>query len=89
MLLIKYLILIFSIRSCNGEIFDFVNVVGNFLGYNSKDQDIDGDSKFENKIPYEVSTLDENFIAEAAKLSGTTLSQLDSCQHRVSDFEMP
>lgn len=84
MLSINYLVLIFLIHSCSGEIFGFVNMVSNFLGYNSKDQDVDADSKFENKIPYEVSRLDENFITEAAKLSGMTLSQLDSCQHRVS-----
>ncbi|XP_023025731.1 protein brambleberry [Leptinotarsa decemlineata] len=38
---------------------------------------------YNQKIPYEVSTTDEKFLSEAAKLTGVALTDLDSCQQRV------
>ncbi|KAG5862206.1 hypothetical protein JTB14_014632 [Gonioctena quinquepunctata] len=41
------------------------------------------DEIYNQKVPYEVSTIDEKFLSEAAKLTGVALTDLDSCQQRV------
>lgn len=60
---------------------DYIKSVGEYFGYTQKNKIVE--NGFNNRIPYEVSTADEKFISEAAKLTGLTLSDLDSCQHRV------
>lgn len=62
---------------------DYFQKIGRYFGYNSDNQ-VEVGSTYNNRIPYEVTTEDEKFIAEAAKLTGVALSELDSCQHRVS-----
>ncbi|CAH0557887.1 unnamed protein product [Brassicogethes aeneus] len=60
---------------------DYVSSLGEYFGYKQEqEENVEG---FEQKIPYEVSTIDEKFLNEAAKLTGVALSELDSCQHRV------
>lgn len=52
---------------------------------NKKNVDINN-GVIDQNIPYEVATIDEKFINEAAQLTGLALSELDSCQHRVNFF---
>ncbi|CAG9859936.1 unnamed protein product [Phyllotreta striolata] len=77
--LIAYLLIFININLVLCNIFQ---TVGNYLGFKTQDNEVETDL-FELKVPYEVSTIDENFIKEAAKLTGLALSELDSCQHRV------
>jgi len=37
-------------------------------------------------VPFEVATEDEKFLQEAQKYTSLKLSDLDTCQHRVSIF---
>ncbi|XP_019867205.1 protein brambleberry [Aethina tumida] len=61
---------------------NYVKNIGEYFGYKQGENEI-SESEFHQRIPYEVSTVDEKFISEAAKLTGVALSELDSCQHRV------
>lgn len=79
---VAYLILqIIYQASALGSVTDYLKSVGEYFGYHQTN-DLN-ENEFNNKIPYEVSTADEKFISEAAKLTGLALSELDSCQHRV------
>lgn len=62
---------------------NYVTGIKNYFGITSQPDEEDIEI-FQRKVPYEVSTIDEKFITEAAKLTGVVLSELDSCQHRVS-----
>ncbi|KAK9870481.1 hypothetical protein WA026_008039 [Henosepilachna vigintioctopunctata] len=64
----------------HGGFNDYIKDIREYFGY-SGTKHIKED--FTHNIPYEVSSLDEKFISEAAKLTGVALSQLDSCQQRV------
>lgn len=64
-----------------GSVGDYLKSVGEYFGYPQK-KDLN-ENEYNNRIPYEVSSTDEKFISEAAKLTGLALSELDSCQHRV------
>lgn len=62
----------------------FVNAFSFFNGQNSDTKElIDYDQKY---VPYELSLTDEKFIEEAIKLTGVDKSELDKCQHRVSNI---
>ncbi|XP_044751710.1 protein brambleberry-like [Coccinella septempunctata] len=58
---------------------DYIKDWGRYFGYGESEKIDD----FNQNIPYEVATMDEKFISEAAKLTGVALSELDSCQQRV------
>ncbi|XP_064212659.1 protein brambleberry isoform X2 [Tribolium castaneum] len=60
---------------------DYVKTIGSYFTFTEPESDSVGE--FVQRIPYEVSTVDEKFISEAAKLTGVALSELDSCQQRV------
>ncbi|KAJ8920677.1 hypothetical protein NQ315_004816 [Exocentrus adspersus] len=63
---------------------DYISSVGNYFGLHSEEKDDNVDLEpYNRKIPYEVSTTDEKFLNEAAKLTGVALSELDFCQQRV------
>lgn len=66
----------------NASLTSYFQQLGKYFGYGdtagSEIEDF-----YNKRIPYEVSTADEKFISEAAKLTGLALSELDSCQHRV------
>lgn len=81
-IIVVYLILqtIYQVNAL-GSVTDYLKSVGEYFGY-SQHKNLN-ENEFTNKIPYEVSTADEKFISEAAKLTGLALSELDSCQHRV------
>ncbi|XP_057651120.1 protein brambleberry-like isoform X1 [Diorhabda carinulata] len=57
--------------------------IGKYLGYSQQQNNGEGTEIYQQSIPYEVSTTDESFIKEAAKLTDLALSELDTCQHRV------
>lgn len=65
----------------------YVKNIGEYFGYKQGENEI-SESEFHQRIPYEVSTVDEKFISEAAKLTGVALSELDSCQHRVKFYSL-
>lgn len=69
----------------NALINDYIFKISGYLGYNSAGKnEIDSKSnEFDQNVPYEVSIIDQKFISEAAKLTGVSLSELDSCQQRV------
>lgn len=72
-------ILLMCVGSLNASIYDYLP---NFVK-TEKPREISND-EIDQNIPYEVATMDEKFINEAALLTGLALSELDSCQHRVS-----
>lgn len=78
-------ILIFCfIALCTGAVFsDYINSIGSYFGFHNENND-DSVEIYNQKIPYEVSTTDERFLNEAAKLTGVALTELDSCQQRVT-----
>ncbi|KAB0804700.1 hypothetical protein PPYR_01670 [Photinus pyralis] len=76
----------FILLLCNGsncQLLDYLKSVGTYFGYVPKQEPRSNDEFLNQVVPYEVSQSDENFISEAAKLTGVALSALDSCQHRV------
>ncbi|KAK5646978.1 hypothetical protein RI129_005442 [Pyrocoelia pectoralis] len=76
----------FILLLCNNyncQLFDYLKSVGKYFGYEGKEIQEWNDEILNQVIPYEISQSDENFISEAAKLTGVALSALDSCQHRV------
>lgn len=76
-------ILLHVLLYAKAEFSDYFSAVSEFLGLGQKNDGYTG-GVIEQQIPYEVSVADEKFIHEAAKLTGVALSELDSCQHRVS-----
>ncbi|XP_076270203.1 protein brambleberry-like isoform X2 [Rhynchophorus ferrugineus] len=79
------LLFIFHLYLISASFTYYINKVTRFLGYkeNTEDEINKSVEKFIEKIPYEVSVADEKFISEAVKLTGVSLSELDSCQQRV------
>lgn len=77
-----YILSIFFI-STNALLNDYINGFKSYFGISYQTVEEDPNDVFLRKVPYEVSTIDEKFISEAAKLTGVVLSELDSCQHRV------
>lgn len=75
--------LLFFIVTTEAFINDYISGIKNYFGIHNQYEEEVTDI-YERKIPYEVSTTDEKFISEAAKLTGVVLSELDSCQHRVT-----
>lgn len=65
---------------------DYVKSIGSYFLFEKHTENNDLE-EFPQKIPYEVSIVDEKFISEAAKLTGVALSELDSCQQRVSKHQ--
>ncbi|KAJ8969351.1 hypothetical protein NQ317_016136 [Molorchus minor] len=86
MRLIQCFILIFFylcfLVTVDAGLSDYINNIGAYFGY-SKQISYDDGEVFSQRIPYEVSTVDDKFLAEAAKLTGVALSELDTCQQRV------
>lgn len=82
----KILILCLLVMGTDAFLNDYVSGIKSYLGMNNEHLDEDNDEVFQRKVPYEVSTIDEKFLSEAAKLTGVVLSELDSCQHRVRNF---
>lgn len=72
------------ISTTNSSFSDYINGIRDYLGFYQKTEDDSTYLVYNRKIPYEVSTVDEKFISEAAKLTGIALSELDSCQYRVN-----
>ncbi|RZC38000.1 brambleberry-like, partial [Asbolus verrucosus] len=60
---------------------DYVKTIGSYFSFQEPENQVSGE--YTQKIPYEVSTVDEKFISEAAQLTGVALTELDSCQQRV------
>lgn len=78
----KVFFLFFFIGTSESFLNNYISGIKNYFGFhNQYEQEIT--DIYERKVPYEVSTTDEKFISEAAKLTGVVLSELDSCQHRV------
>lgn len=80
------LLIVYIFCDVNGIFLDYVKNIGASLGlpnYSSVEDHETAVEGFDNEIPYEVSLTDEKFIAEAIKLTGVAVSELDSCQHRV------
>lgn len=77
------LFLLTILVSANAQFNNYFQQLGRYFGY-GKTSDLEVKDIYAKRIPYEVSTADERFIAEAAKLTGVALTELDSCQHRVS-----
>ena len=69
---------VFQTQRVESSLIDYVK---NYFNYEEPETDV---GEFAQRIPYEVSTVDEKFISEAAKLTGVALSELDSCQQRVN-----
>lgn len=63
---------------------DYFKQISEYFGY-GQTSDLQAED-FYNRIPYEVSAVDEKFISEAAKLTGVVLSELDTCQQRVPNL---
>lgn len=80
-LLLVSIFLFFQTRQVQTGFTDYVKTIGSY--FTSKEPENDPGGEFIQRIPYEVSTVDERFISEAAKLTGVALSELDSCQQRV------
>lgn len=79
-----YLILSVTVLvKVDASLSDYFTSVGEFFGY-AKTKDLKTGDVYQKRIPYEVTAVDQKFISEAAKLTGIALSDLDSCQHRVS-----
>lgn len=82
---LRIFIIYLLILSIEAFLNDYISGIKNYLGiHNQPKEDIT--DIYQPKVPYEVSTADEKFISEAAKLTGAVLSELDSCQHRVIKF---
>ncbi|XP_028131552.2 protein brambleberry-like isoform X2 [Diabrotica virgifera virgifera] len=63
---------------------NWIKDIGTFLSFQQEQPENNENLEiYQQKIPYEISTADENFLKEAAKLTDLVLSELDSCQHRV------
>lgn len=65
----------------------YFNSIGEYFGYRNPRQDAAVNDEFMHRIPYEVDTMDEKFLNEAASLTGVALSELDNCQQRVNKKE--
>lgn len=87
MLLKSVILFIIYINLTNGQLSVYFNSIGEYFGYKNTKQNVDNDD-FTQRIPYEVSTIDEKFINEAASLTGVALSELDSCQQRVTQLQI-
>lgn len=79
------LFLLTFLVSANAQFSSYFQQLSKYFGY-GETSDLESKDIYTKRIPYEVSTADEKFIAEAAKLTDVALSELDSCQHRVSVF---
>ncbi|XP_072376483.1 protein brambleberry-like [Diabrotica undecimpunctata] len=63
---------------------NWIKDIGTFLSFKQEHPENNENLEiYQQKIPYEISSTDENFLKEAAKLTDLVLSELDSCQHRV------
>lgn len=65
---------------------EYMKGMSSFFGFNKEESTKTPSDEFNGEILYEVSTIDEKFISEAAKLTGVALSELDKCQQRVYSF---
>lgn len=77
------LFLLTILVSAEAQLSNYFQQLGKYFGYGGETNDLETKDIYANRIPYEVSTADEKFISEAAKLTGVALSELDLCQHRV------
>lgn len=78
-----YYICFYFVLNSHLALGNWITDIGKYFGY-SQQQDNNGETEiYQQIIPYEVSTTDESFIKEAAKLTDLALSELDTCQHRV------
>lgn len=77
------LIISICLTCSNAFVSNYVKGITNFLGFNNDEPTENTVEEFNNKVLYEVSTIDEKFISEAAKLTGVAPSELDKCQQRV------
>ncbi|KAJ8939936.1 hypothetical protein NQ318_007864 [Aromia moschata] len=74
-----YVLILFNPVQCS--LSDYINSIGSYFGFQQGGDD--AVEIYDQNIPYEVSTIDDKFLAEAAQLTGVALSELDSCQQRV------
>ncbi|KAL3282470.1 hypothetical protein HHI36_005653 [Cryptolaemus montrouzieri] len=79
----SYLLIVILFGKCgetHGGLHNYIKDIGKYFGYSLSEN---SGEEYNLNIPYEVSTMDEKFISEAAKLTGVALSELDSCQQKV------
>lgn len=82
---LTFLLLISQLCTVESSLKDYINGISTYFGYTTgPSMQETTENEITHRIPYEVSTLDEKFISEAVKLTGVTISELDSCQQRVS-----
>lgn len=79
---IQFLVLLTFLVNTNATLSGYFQQLGKYFGY-CENSDLETKDFYNKRILYEVSSADEKFITEAAKLTGVALSELDSCQHRV------
>lgn len=79
---VLYLIILLLVRTGDTSFFDWV--------WSGSQDDTNTRPKIGNvpdvTVPFEVKTEDEKFLQEAKKYTGLKMSDLDTCQHRVSIF---
>lgn len=84
-LVVSFISYFISLYTVEAGFTDYITNVGSYFGFHNHNENKDESGEFYNqKIPYEVSTTDEKFLNEAAKFTGVALTELDSCQQRVS-----
>ncbi|KAI4465766.1 protein gamete expressed 1 [Holotrichia oblita] len=72
-----------SLTCSNAFVSEYFKGVTEFFGFNKEQPTEATVGEFNKGVLYEVSTVDEKFISEAAKLTGVALSELDKCQQRI------
>lgn len=80
----SYLLICMIVTCSDAFVSEYFKGVTDFFGFNKEQTTETTTEEFNREILYEVSTVDEKFISEAAKLTGVALSDLDKCQQRVS-----
>lgn len=81
--LLHFLLPLTLLVNTNASFSSYIQQLGKYFGYDET-TDLDSKDLYKKRILYEVSDTDEKFIAEAVKLTGVSMSELDSCQQRVS-----
>ncbi|KAI4465757.1 protein gamete expressed 1 [Holotrichia oblita] len=77
------LLICMSLTCSNAFVSEYFKGVTEFFGFNKEQPTEAIVGEFNKGVLYEVSTVDEKFISEAAKLTGVALSELDKCQQRI------
>lgn len=77
-------LLLLGVSFVNSSITDYFKNAFSYFQNDNEENKSNDLVNFEKKVPYELSLIDEKFIADAIKLTGIGASELDKCQHRVS-----